>query len=156
MRPYPEELHRAIQAVMMSHFAQELTTPYSQRELGIAMLLFNIAQRDYDTAVPDLIHENTSLRTLLHQAASALASIDSDDARAARVSLDALPERTDSLRLSALRAENDALREALSSLAPLIEPAADDPELAALREVRTNVYAHLKADAQRRAVPMLG
>jgi hypothetical protein len=156
MRPYPEELYRAINLVLAQHLMPELQTAFSQREAGIVMLLFNIAQRDYDSAVPDLINENAKLRTLLDETSGALAAIDRDDARAARSTLDALPPRTDSLRLSALRAENDALRGAVSMLAPLIEPAADDASLSALRDVRTKVYAHLKADAQRRAVPMLG
>ena len=156
MRPYPDELHRAIQAVMMSHFAPELTTAFSQREMGIVMLLFSIAQRSADTAVPDLIEENEGLRELLTETAQALDSIDRAGARNAIASIAALPKDTDSLRLSALRADNDALRGALASLAPLIEPAADDPALAALRDVRLRVYAHLKADAHRRAVPMLG
>jgi hypothetical protein len=156
MRPYPEELYRAINLVLAQHLMPELQTAFSQREAGIVMLLFNIAQRDYDTAVPDLIDENAKLRALLEEVSGALASIDRDEARTARASLDALPARPDSLRLSALRAENDALRGALSMLAPLIEPAADDASLAPLRDVRAKVYAHLKADAQRRAVPMLG
>jgi hypothetical protein len=156
MRPYPDELLRAINLVLAQHLMPELQTAFSQREAGIVMLLFNIAQRDYDSAVPDLIDENAKLRVLLDEASAALVTIDRDDARAARATLEALPPRTDSLRLSALRAENDALRGAISALAPLIEPAADDASLAPLREVRTKVYAHLKADAQRRAVPMLG
>ena len=156
MRPYPEEVQRAIQMVMMSHFAPELTSSYSQRELGIVMLLFSIIQRDYDTAVPDLIEHNAKLRELLGAASRALAALDRDDARAGREAIAALPGATDSLRLSALRAEHDALRGALSSLAPLIEPAADDPSLAPLREVRAKAFAHLAADAKRRSVPMLG
>ena len=156
MRPYPEEIQRAVQMVMMSHFAPELTSAYSQRELGIVMLLFSIIQRDYDTAVPDLIEQNARLRKLLGDASQALAALDRDDARAGRETIAALPGATDSLRLSALRAEHDALRGALSALAPLIEPAADDPSLAPLREVRAKVFAHLAADAKRRSVPVLG
>ena len=156
MRPYPEELQRAIQAVMMSHFAPELTSAFSQREMGIVMLLFSIAQRGADTEVPDLIEENAALRKLLGETAKVLAAIARPDAPGAAASIAALPAATDSLRLSALRAENDALRGALASLAPLIEPAADDPALVTLRDVRAKIYAHLKADAQRRAVPMLG
>jgi hypothetical protein len=120
------------------------------------MLLFNIAQLNADTAVPDLIEENGKLRELLTETAGVLDSIDRADARNAITSIAALPTATDSLRLSSLRAENDALRGALAWLAPLIEPAADDPSLAPLRDVRAKVYAHLKSDAQRRAVPMLG
>ncbi len=156
MRPYPEEIQRAVQMVMMSHFAPELTTAYSQRELGIVMLLFQIAQRDYDTAVPDLIDQNAKLRSLLAETAEALATVDGDAARTGRESIAALPASTDSLRLSALRQENDALRGAIASLAPLIEPAADDASLAALRPMRLKIYELLRDDAKRRAVPMLG
>jgi hypothetical protein len=156
VRPYPEEIHKAVQLVMTSHFAPELTTAYSQRELGVVMLLFNIAQRDYDSAVPDLIEHNAQLRALLADTGAALAKVDRDDARAARDAIATLPAATDSLRLSALRAENDALRGAISSLAPLIEPAGDDPSLAPLRDVRLKIYDHLREDAKRRAVPMLG
>jgi hypothetical protein len=156
MRPYPEELQRAIQAVMMGHFAPELTSAFSQREMGIVLLLFNIAQRSADTAVPDLIDENAALRELLNEIANSLAAVDRPGARTAVETIATLPGATDSLRLSALRAENDTLRGALAAFAPLIEPAADDPSLAPVREVRTKVYAHLKSDAQRRAVPMLG
>ncbi len=86
----------------------------------------------------------------------ALALVDRDDARAARIAIADLPEPETSLRLSALRRENDALRGALGALAPLIEPAGEVAELAAMHKVRADVYAHLKADATRRTVPVLG
>jgi hypothetical protein len=156
MRPYPEEIQRAVQLVMLSHFAPELATAYSQRELGIVMVLFQIAQRDYDTAVPDLIDQNAKLRSLLTDTADALAKVDRDAARAGREAIASLPAATESLRLSALRAESDALRAALSALAPVIEPAADVEALAPLRDVRLRIYDHLRDDARRRSVPMLG
>ena len=156
MRPYPEELLRAVQMVMVSHFAPELQTAYSQRELGIVALLFSIVQRDYDTAVPDLIAHNAALRGLLVEVRRGLDGIDSADATEARERIERLPEPAVSLRLSELRGESDALRAALSALAALIEPAADDPALAALRNVRLKVYEHLRNDAKRRSVPMLG
>lgn len=156
MRPYPEEVLKAIQAVMMQHFAPELTSAFNQRELMLTALLFGIAERDRDTAVPDLLDENTRLRVLLAAASEALALVDRDDARAARIAIADLPEPETSLRLSALRRENDALRGALGALAPLIEPAGEVAELTAMRQVRADVYAHLKADATRRMVPVLG
>ena len=156
MRPYPEEVYAAIQNVMLQHFGPELQTPHSQRELGIVALMFGVAARGRDTEVPDLIEENRALRELLADAAAALAAIERADAVAGRETIAGLPPVEASLKLSDLRQENDALRGALSALAPLIEPAADDAALAPLRDVRLRVYAHLKADAARRAVPMLG
>ncbi|MHB8683550.1 MAG: hypothetical protein ACYC9X_04390, partial [Dehalococcoidia bacterium] len=143
MRPYPEEVLRAIQAGIMAHFAPEVRSAYGQAQIAFSMLLFMVAQRDYDSAVPDLIDANRALRGLLADADAALADVQRDDARAARERLAVLPGAGASLRLSDLRAEHEALRGALAGLAPLIEPAADD---AALRAVRAAVFAYLAAD----------
>lgn len=155
MRPYPEEVLRAIQSGVMAHFAPELTTPYAQAQFAFSMILFAIVQRDYDTAVPDLVDANTALRDLLASAATAIASLDRDDARAARDAVTALPPPAAALRLSALRAENEALREAVCKLTPLVEPAADVPELAPLKSVREQLFTWLSADAKRRTFPIL-
>jgi hypothetical protein len=156
MRPYPEEVLKAIQNVTMQHFGPELTSPFSQRELMIVGLMFSVAGRGRDTEVPDLIEENRALRELLGEVAAALTGVNRDDAKGARETIAGLPRTETSLKLSDLRRENDALRAALAALAPLIEPAADDATLAPLRDVRLKAFAHLKADAQRRQVPMLG
>ena len=155
MRPYPEEVVRAIQAGIAAHFAPELGSNYAQAQFAFSMILFGVIQRDFDTAVPDLVEDSKTLRTLLADASAALAGIDGDEARAARDAIAALPAPSASLRLSALRAENEALRGAIGRLAPLIEPAADIAGLAALRPARAAIFAHLLADAKRRIVPIL-
>lgn len=155
MRPYPEEILRAIQSGVMSHFAPELVSTYAKAQFGFSMLLFSVATRDYDTAVPDLLEANQKLRDLLTDAASALAGIDRADARSARDAIAALPPPSGSLRLSALRAENESLRAAVSQLAPLIEAAPDDPGLSSLVPSREAIFAYLSADARDRIVPIL-
>lgn len=155
MRPYPEEILRAIQTGVMTHLMPEVQSSYGKAQFAFSMLLFTIAQRDLDTAVPDLLESNAALRTLLSDTSTALREIDSEDARAGIDTIAALAPPTASLRISELRAENDALRAALASLAPLVEPAADVPALAPLRDVRTAIFAHLSADARRRIVPIL-
>lgn len=155
MRPYPEEVLRIIQGGVMSQFAPELQSNYAKAQFAFSMLLFTIAQRDIDTAVPDLIETNAALRGLLADAAAALIEIARDDARSGIDAIAALPPVESSLKLSALRTENHALRGVLASLAPLIEPASDDMQLAPLRDVRARVYAHLSADARKRVVPIL-
>jgi hypothetical protein len=155
MRPYPEEVLRAIQTGVVSHFAPELTSNYSKAQFAFAMILFGVATRDYDSAVPDLVDANTTLRALLTDAAAALAGIARDDAADAHAALAVLPPSASSLHLSALRGENEALRALVSQIAPLIEAAGDDPELAALRPSRAAIFAHLSADARRRMVPIL-
>lgn len=155
MRPWPEEVLRAIQAGITAHFAPELTSNYARSQFAFGMMLFGIAQRDYDTAVPDLLENNRTLRSLLSDASSALHQVSRPDARAAIHDIAALPAPTDSLRLSDLRRENDALRAAIGRLAPLIEPAGDADDLAPLRPVRKALYAHLSADAAKRMVPIL-
>lgn len=155
MRPYPEEVVRVIQAGIAAHFAPELQTTYSQAQFAFSMILFGVVQRDFDTAVPDLIEDSKVLRQLLTQVSSALDDVDAARAATAREIIAALPGPAESLRLSALRAENEALRAAISKLAPIVEPAADVVELSALRPARDAVFAHLLADAKRRIVPIL-
>jgi hypothetical protein len=155
MRPYPEEVLKAIQSGVGAHFAPELTSAYAQAQMMFAMLLFTIVQRDYDSAVPDLVDNNAALRALLRDAGEALAAIDTVEARAGRDAIAALPGPAESLRLSALRGENDALRAAVSALAPLIEPAADVAALAPLKPVRERLSAWLAADARKRIFPIL-
>jgi hypothetical protein len=155
MRPYPEEVVRAIQSGVMTHFAPELTSTYAQAQLAFGMLLFAIVQRDYDTAAPDLIAASAALRDLLASADAGLALIDTEDARTAREAIAAIPGHAVSLRLSDLRAEDEALRDAVGKLAPLVEPAADVPALAPLRPVRASMCEWLAADAKRRIFPIL-
>jgi len=155
MRPYPEEVIRAIQGGVAAHFAPELRSTYSQAQFAFSMMLFTIAQRDYDSAVPDLLDANKTLRSVLADAAAALEGIAGDAAAVARTALAALPPAAGSLRLSDLRKENEALRDGVCTLAPLIEPAEDIAQLAPLRPARAAIYAFLLEDARRRIVPIL-
>jgi hypothetical protein len=155
MRPYPEEVLRAIQSGVVAHFAPELKSTYGTAQFAFSMLLFTIVQRDFDSAAADLVDANAALRDLLASVSAALPNVDGTDARAAAATVADLPAAAPSLRLSALRAENEALRQIICHLTPLIEPAADDPALAALKPVREKIYAHLSADAKRRIFPIL-
>ncbi len=144
-----------IQAGVATHMLPELTSKYAQAQFAFMALLFGIAQKDYDGAVPDLVDANGALRALLGETAGALAAIERDEARAGCEAIAALPGEAASLRLSALRAEHDALRGVLAGLMPLIEPAADVADLAPLREVRGKIIEHLRADSRKRIVPIL-
>src|SRR5437879_6432037 len=152
MRPYPEEVLRSIQSGIVAHFAPEVQSTYGKAQFAFSMMLFTIALRDYDSAVPDLLEANGTLRGLLADAAESLGAVESDAARAARDRIEALPAATASLKLSDLRDDNVVLRETVAALAPVIEPAADDASLAPMREVRTKLYAYLSADAKKRSV----
>ena len=156
MRPTQEEIIRALQGGIMAHYLPELQSTYAKAQFAFGMVLFTILQKDFDGIAQDLVDANAALRPLLAETATALAAIDSDDARAARAAIDALPPPAASVRLSDLRAEHDALRAAVAGMAPLIEAAADVPELAPLRDARTKLYAYFLADAQKRSVPILG
>lgn len=156
MRPTQEEIIRALQGGIMAHYLPELQSQYAKAQFAFGMVLFTILQKDFDGIAQDLVDANAGLRPLLAEAAAALDAIGSDDARSARATIDALPAPAGSVRLSELRAENDALRAAVAGMAPLIEAAADVPELAPLRDVRSKLYAYLLADSQRRSVPILG
>lgn len=118
-------------------------------------MLFGIAQREMDAAVPDLQAANAELRSLLGDAGRAIEGMTNPDVTAARAALAALPAPDTTLRVSALRREHEALRAAVCVLAPLVEPAGEDATLAGLLDVRAALYAHLRADAQKRSVPIL-
>ena len=62
MRPYPEEVLRAIQSGIVAHFAPEVESTYGKAQFAFSMMLFTIALRDYDSAVPDLLEANGTLR----------------------------------------------------------------------------------------------
>ena len=155
MRPYPEELIRILQGGVQAHWMPELRSTYAQAQAGFSMLLFMIAQRGFDTAVPDLIDANARLRGLLEEAREALTDVDAAGASDARARLASLPGRSETMKLSDLRRENDELRGALAGLAGLLEPAGEVKALAALRDVRAKVFDELAADAQARSVPIL-
>lgn len=155
MRPYPEEVLKAIQAGAGAHFAPELRSSYAQAQFAFSSLLFLIVQRDFDSAAQDLVEGNAALRDLLADVDAALAGVEADGAAAARDVVTTLPAPATTVRLSDLRRENEALKAIVSALAPLIERAADDPALAALAPVRERIYAWFSADARRRIFPIL-
>ena len=128
---------------------------YAQAQFMPAQILFGVALRDFDAAAQNLLDANCELRALLEQVAAALALVDRADARSARTLLASLPIAAADVRLASLRAEFDGLRDIFCKLAPLIEPAADDPDLAALAAARREVYAWFSADAKKRTVPIL-
>jgi hypothetical protein len=155
VRPYPDELLSIIQRGVMAHFGPEVASDYGKAQIAFSMILFMVAERDYDTAVPDLVEANAQLRALLRDAEAELAQMEGSAASEGRAAIAAIPAPAATLRLSDLRAEHDGLRTAVCILTPLIEPAAEDASLAPLRDVRAAAFAWLAADAKRRSVPIL-
>lgn len=155
MRPYPEEVVAALQRGMVSHFAPELQSSYAQSQFGAGAMLFGVALRDANTAAQDLVDANAALRELLADVGTALKASDAPDAPAAAGVAGRLPEAAPDVRLSSLRAENDALRAIFCELAAIIERAGDDGALVALAPVRGRVYAWFSAEARKRTVPLL-
>ena len=153
MRPYPEEVLRAIQSGVVAHFAPELKSTYGQAQFAFSMLLFTIVQRDYDTAVPDLVERNAALRALLADAHS----------RARQRSIATTPAAArDAARTRCRRRRRPSAsppsaprtkRSARSScqLAPLIEPAGDDPP----SRPSSPSASHLRPPRRRRQTPHL-
>lgn len=155
MRPYPEEIIQAIQRGISAHFLPELKSSYAQAQFMPAQLLFGIALRDANTAAQDLVDNNQALRALLSDFEAGLDLIDSADVSHARAVLAGLPSHAADIKLASLRAEFDGLREAFCTLAPMLEPAGEDPKLAPLSSVRERAYAWFAADAKKRTVALL-
>lgn len=155
MRPYPEEIVQALQRAAGAHFAPELQSTYAQSQFGVGSMLFGIAVRDANTAAQDLLDANRDLRAILADIDGALQVTNHPGAGPGREAIAALPPPAPDIRLTSLRTEFDALRQAFTALAPLIEPAAEDAALAPMAPLRERTYAWFSADARRRSFPLL-
>lgn len=151
MRPNGDEVLRGVQSSLLTYILPELQTAYARTELTIVQALLGIVAGEWDGAAQRLVDDNRSLRELARRGAEALAS--QDDAAELADEVRSLAEETDpSLRLSDLSAANGRLRDALGRLGAHLEGA----EAPALRELRAALIERLRAEAESRALPLLG
>ena len=155
MRPNGEELLRGIQNTLATYVLPEIQSPHARFELVLVTALLGVAAGEWDGAAQRLVDDNAALRELAGRGAAALVTAPELAETGALLAdeLRALAGETDSsLRLSDLSAANGRLRAALARLGALIE-GSDAP---ALRELRAAVIDHLRAEAQGRALSLLG
>ncbi|OGO50955.1 MAG: hypothetical protein A2148_02370 [Chloroflexi bacterium RBG_16_68_14] len=151
MRPNGEELLRGIQNTLATYVLPEIESAHARFELVLVTALLGVVASEWDGAAQRLVDDNGALRELAGRGAAALAG--RAEAGGPADELRSLAGEADSsLRLSELSAANGRLRAALARLGALLE-GSDAP---ALRELRVAVIEHLRAEAQGRALSLLG
>lgn len=115
-------------------------TPYEQKTsmlIGVLLIMF---AEDVDGLVERLREENGAIRTLCEEGEGVVTDA------ALREKLAARPAATDSLRVSVLQEENDALRALLIDLHAGVETATD----AAAVALEERIFAELRRSTERR------
>jgi hypothetical protein len=145
MRPNGDEVLRGVQGSLLTYVLPELQSEYARTELMLASALLSIVGSELDGAAQRLVDDNAALRALALRGAAAI------DAAPLADELRALAAETDaSLRLSDLRAANDRARAVIARLAVHVE------ESGTFAELRTEIFAYLRDDAESRSHALLG
>jgi hypothetical protein len=155
MRPNQQEVLTGAMRALGTYILPELQTEHARLELMLINVLLGTVAVELDGAAQGLVDDNAALRALARRGADALAASNgsADESEGLAEELRALAGGTDdALRLSDLTAANDALHAAVGRLAALVE-AGDAP---ALRELRAPLIECLRAEAESRALPVLG
>jgi len=150
MRPNAIEVMRGLQYALTQEIAPQIKTPYEQSQIQTMVMMLEMLIHEWDGAAQNLVNENSALQSLLERSADAVSSVGSrhdsgellDLARELREA--AQPPENGSLLISALTERNYRLKRALTKLLVACEDKIDEPELAGLRAVRSDAYAHLK------------
>ena len=140
MKPEPGRVLQGVGISLLTAVLPEVATPFGQQTASSAGALALMISEEFDRAPDRLSRENAELRDILASARS----VTPEEAEAIDRGLSANAE---SLRVSALQAENDALRGALIGVHAAVE-ALDTPEAAALNE---RIWAELVESTKRRA-----
>jgi hypothetical protein len=130
----------------------EIRTPFAQEAAQAVSMLVESLAAEWDTAVEDLLADNDALRDILTRAGEAVTACPRNDMTAGTVKeIEAAlaVDREGRLSISALAAENDALRSALATLLEMAEDMREEPGFEPLTPVRAGAYRHLREVAVR-------
>lgn len=140
MRPDTSRTLQGIAVNLLTNVMGEMRTPFGQQAVGITAQLALWIAEECERGADRLVVENRATRELLRDGLAL--------AGGARPEVDAAlatPEAAN-FRISALQAENDALRKGLVALHAVVE-STDGPEAAAFNE---RIWAELVESTRRR------
>jgi hypothetical protein len=152
MRPDAVESLRAIQGAVNEVLMPELQTPFAQEAAQAIAMLGESLAAEWDTAVEDLLADNSTIRQILVTARDELAALNSNDSAAEVVKVieAALGSEVGGrLTVSALNTENGTLRSALATLLELLEDMQREQGYEQLASSRAAAYRHLRQEAVR-------
>ena len=140
MRPEVDATIQAVIERLMTEVQPALPTTYGQGNLALIAMLLAASAEQWDTAAAWRVEENTQLKALFRAAAPVVGA---DLAARLRAQAEA-PDC--GLRISALNAENDALRGLLVELHAAVE-ALDSP---GARQIEQAIWDELAQSCRRR------
>src|SRR5215469_2797744 len=141
MRPRIEAVFQAVAADLLERLAPALSSSYQQGTVGMVATLLAIAAEEWDRAASRRIEENASIRDLFRDATPA---IENSALRQRLMELSAADDRD--FRVSALEANNCALRAALIDLHCYVEKEAG-PDA---RRIEDKIWKELAKSTERR------
>lgn len=142
MRPDPQRVMYGIVAALMRDILPEVRTPFAQQTVGLTGMVLSLMAQEYDRSAARLVEENAAVIELLSRARSSLP----DTALHQRIdaAVDTVPGAD--LRVSALQAENDALRALLIDVQAAVEQVESDEA----RALDGLIWEELKESTRRR------
>jgi hypothetical protein len=125
-----------------------LSTPFAEEAAQAATMMAESLAGEWDTAVEDLVADNSVLRKILEKGRGELAGTGNDKVADTVKEIESAlsTPRAMSFRVSDLTAENESLR---AGLASLLESLEDLETRGEGREVRRDAYRHLRRVAVR-------
>jgi hypothetical protein len=141
MRPRIETVFQQVAADLLERLAPAVSSSYHQGTVGMVATLLAIAAEEWDRAASRRIEENVSIRALFRDVAPAL----KNSALHQRLSELAAAEERD-FRVSALEADNCALRAALIDLQSYVE----NDTGADARKIEDEIWKELVKSTERR------
>ncbi len=140
MKPDAARVLQGVSLSLLTQVLPEVATPFGQQTTSVAAGLAAMVGEEFDRAADRLVAENGAVRTILRDAMPLLAAdLQASVTRALRTS-------AAGYRVSALQAENDALRGALVD----VHAAIDTIESDAARAIDGRIWEELVESTRRR------
>jgi hypothetical protein len=144
MKPEPARVLQGVGMTLVTSVLGEIKTAYGQQTVTVAGGLVFMVADEFDRAADRLVVENAIVRDILADALSLLSP-----PLVGRVEK-AIATRADSYKVSALQAENDALRGALVDVHAAVDAIDSDEDKAAAQAFGERIWAELVASTRRR------
>jgi hypothetical protein len=143
MKPDVEVTLQLIAASLLLEIAPKISDDYTQRNSALTAMLLQIAAEEWDRAAARRVEENRAMRQIFADAAP---EIDDPDLRPRLQT--ASRQEDESLRISDLNRDNDALRALLIELHAHVE----EIDSASARRIEAEIWRELRTSTERRAV----
>ena len=144
MKPEPARVLQGVGMTLVTSVLGEIQTAFGQQTVTVAGGLVFMVADEFDRAADRLVVENAIVRDMLADARPLLPT-----ELVSRVD-EAIAKHADSYKVSALQAENDALRGALVEVHAAVDEVHSDEGKAAAQAFSERIWTELVASTRRR------